>query len=259
MAGAMLRRWLASGLDPAAVLVIRPSGRSVAPGIRVVTAVPTDGPPPGLLMLGMKPHQLGAAAGEYADAVATDTMLLSILAGTDHATLCRHFPMLRSIFRSMPNLPVAIGKGIVAVFENDNHPDLRREINRLLSPLGLVEWLDDEAHFDGVTALAGCGPAFVFRLIAALAKAGDSHGIEVAQALRLALAMTEGSAIMAAASDADPDTLATRVASKGGVTAAGLAVLDADDALNRLIAETIAASVTRSREMEQQSRMDTPL
>lgn len=258
MAGAMLRRWLACGLDPAAVRVIRPSGRAVADGIAVVTAVPADGPPPALLLLGMKPHQLAVAAADYAGAVAADTVLLSILAGTDHAMLRRHFPMLRSIFRSMPNLPVAIGKGITAAFAPGDDPALRSTVDRLLTPLGLVEWLADETQFDAVTALAGCGPAFVFRLIAALAKAGSAHGLDTAQALRLALAMTEGSAILAAASDADPDTLADRVASKGGVTAAGLAVLDQDAALDRLIAATIAASIARNREMEQHSRMDNP-
>jgi len=258
MAGAMLRRWLACGLNPAAVTVIRPSGSPVAEGIAVLTTVPADAPPPALLLLGMKPHQLAAAAPDYAGAVHPDTILLSILAGTDHAMLRRHFPMLRSICRSMPNLPVAIGKGITATFEPDNDPALRSMIDRLLTPLGLVEWLADEAQLDAVTALAGCGPAFVFRLIAALAKAGSAHGLDTARALRLALAMTEGSAILAASSNADPDTLADRVASKGGVTAAGLAVLDQDDALDRLIAATIAASIARNREMEQHSRMDNP-
>ena len=74
----------------------------------------------------------------------------------------------------------------------------------------------------------GCGPAFVFRFIDALAKAGAALGLPTDQAARLALATVEGSAAMAAISDATPATLADRVASPGGSTREGLNRLDRD-------------------------------
>lgn len=250
MAGAMLTRWLACGLDPAGVIVIRPSGQPPAPGIRTLSAVPEDGPPPALLLLGFKPHQLGQAAPAYLRAVVPDTILLSILAATPVAMLRDSFPMLRSIVRSMPNLPVAIGKGIVAVYHEDESDEARETLAGLLASLGLVEWLGDEAQFDAVTALAGCGPAFLFRFVTALQRAAIAQGIEPGAARRLATATAEGAALMAAASAEDATVLADQVASRGGMTAAGLAILDSDQALDRLIAATIAASVARGKEME---------
>ena len=64
-----------------------------------------------------------------------------------------------------------------------------------MAPLGLVEWIADEALFDAVTALSGSGPGFVYRFIDALAEAGAALGLPADQAPRLALATVEGSAM----------------------------------------------------------------
>ena len=98
----------------------------------------------------------------------------------------------------------------------------------------ITEWID-EAQFDLVTALAGSGPAFVYRFIDALAVGAASLGMEAGQAERLALATVEGAALLASASEHGPGELARRGASPGGTTQAGLDVLDADSALARLV------------------------
>lgn len=112
----------------------------------------------------------------------------------------------------------------------------------------------DTARFDAVTALAGSGPAFLYRFIDALAAAGEALGIAPAQAARMALATAEGAALTAAASDLAPAALADRVASKGGSTRAGLDVLDGDDALVRLLTATLAAAEARNRAMGEAAR-----
>ena len=105
-----------------------------------------------------------------------------------------------------------------------------------------------------VTALAGSGPAFVYRFIDALAAAGEGLGLAPDQAERLALAMVEGAGALAAAADAAPGELARRVASPGGTTQKGLDVLDADGALAGLIGRTLTAARDRSREMAAAAR-----
>lgn len=247
MAGAMLSRWLERGLDPAGVTVIRPSGRAVAPGVRVLTAVPKNEAPPAGLLLGIKPQMLGGVA---ADVAGSDTLLISILAGVEAATLRAHFPAPRSIVRAMPNTPVALGKGVVALHGEGD--DARAVVDALMTPLGLVEWFDDEADFARFTTLSGCGPAFLFRFIDALAEAGRSAGVPADRATRAALATVEGAAALAAWSHADPATLAERVASPGGTTRAGLDVLDAE--LNDLMRRTIEAAGRRSAEMAATAR-----
>lgn len=243
----MLSRWLETGLDPAQVTVVRPSGKRVADGVRVVTAVP-DEPAPDIILLGFKPHQLSEVAPGLARASA-GAVVVSILAGTEVATLRQDFPEAAAVVRAMPNLPVAIGKGVVGLFGDRSLP-----VESLMAPLGLVEWISDEAQFDAVTALAGSGPAFLYRFIDALAQAGAAVGLPADQAQRLAFATVEGSGLLAAASDASPADLADRVASKGGSTRKGLDVLDDNNALVRLLTATLAAAKARNAEMAAVSR-----
>jgi pyrroline-5-carboxylate reductase len=245
MAGAMLSRWLATGMDPAAVTVIDPGLPDC--GVRTLASLP-DEPPPAMLMLGVKPQMLNAVNDAVACAIGPGTTLLSILAGITHARLAARFPNAGAIIRVMPNLPVAIGKGAVAL----HAPDVARApFDALFAPLGLTEWIDDEALFDAVTALSGSGPAFVYRFAEALAEGGAAMGLDAAQADRLARATVEGAALLAAASGEPLGMLAARVASKGGSTRAGLDALDADDALKTLVEAALQASERRNRELAQ--------
>ena len=244
MAGAMLSRWLGAGMDAARVTVIDPA--ATRDDVRVLRSLP-DEPAPTMLMLGIKPQMLGDVAPGL-QAATDGAMLVSILAGTTTATLAQAFSKARAILRVMPNLPVAIGKGVVGLYGALADDD-RTAANTLMAPLGLVEWIADEAHFDAVTALSGSGPAFVYRFIDALAQGGISTGLPADQAARLALATVEGAGLLAAGSDVSPADLADRVASKGGSTRTGLDVLDAGDALVQLLHKALAAAETRNREM----------
>jgi pyrroline-5-carboxylate reductase len=250
MGGAMLRRWLASGLDPDQVTVINRSGGEVAPGIAALTALPPDGAVPAVVMLGVKPQQLDVVAPELAPMLGEDTLLVSILAGVEIAALRRRFPHVRSILRAMPNTPVVIGQGVVGLAGEGVD---QRHAEALMAPLGLTEWIDESA-FDIVTALAGSGPAFLFRYIDALAAAGADAGLPPEQAARLALATVHGAANLAAEADESPHALAERVASPGGSTRRGLDVLDEDGALRPLLRNTLAAAILRNREMAESAR-----
>ena len=250
MGGAMLNRWIAAGLRPEQVTVATRTERALPEGVRW-SAVPPAGERPAVLVLAVKPQQLEEVAPALRD-VRPD-LLLSILAGVEEAALARRFEA-DAIVRAMPNLPVAIGKGVTALFSSTTDPQARAAAQALCAPLGRHEWIAEERLFDAVTALAGSGPGFVFRFADALARAGAALGLPEDQALRLALATLEGSGAMAAASDDTPAVLADRVASPGGSTREGLNVLDRDDALARLLTETLAASERRNREMAAAAR-----
>ena len=253
MAGAMLRRWLDCGLDPREVTVIRKSGAPVAEGVTVLTAPPPDGPVPAVVMLGVKPQMLDLVAPDLAPMLGAETLLVSILAGVELAALRHRFPHVRGIVRAMPNTPVALGQGVVALAADAAETEARQRAEALMQPLGLVEWVD-EGLFDVVTALAGSGPAFLFRFVDALAEAGADAGLPADQAARFALAMVQGSASLAAASDESPRALADRVASPGGSTRRGLDVLDEDNGLKPLIRNTLTAAILRNREMAAAAR-----
>lgn len=251
MGGAMLGRWLGAGLDPARVTVVSPSGRAMPEGVAVVTAVPEpDAEPSGAfdtVVLALKPQKLGELR-HTSFAAHAPRLLLSILAGVDEAGVaatCR----AAAVVRAMPNLPVALGEGVTGLFSSTTDARARDVAEAMCAPLGHHEWIADEGLFDAVTALAGSGPAFLFRFVDALARAGAALGLPGDQARRLALATVRGSALMAAAADEAPAVLADRVASPGGSTREGLNVLDADDALVRLLTDTLGASERRNGEL----------
>jgi pyrroline-5-carboxylate reductase len=249
MGGAMLRRWIAAGLDPATVTIVNRSGRKPMEGVRTLTALPLD-ETPATLVLALKPQQIDTVSiGHLRPA-----LVLSILAGVEEAALAARLPDAGAIVRAMPNLPVAIGQGVTALYSAGADAQARAAATAFAQPLGAVEWIDDEAAFGAVTALAGCGPGFVFRFADALAAAGASLGLPADQAMRLALATLAGSAAMAVDADASPATLADRVASPGGSTREGLNVLDADAALVTLMTRTLAASARRNAEMAAAAR-----
>ncbi|MDP1028407.1 pyrroline-5-carboxylate reductase [Sphingomonas sp. KR1UV-12] len=249
MGGAMLRRWVAAGLDPASVTVITRSGREPLPGVRALVGLPLD-EEPATLVLALKPQQIDQVDLRHLH----PALLLSILAGVEEAALAARVPGAGAIVRAMPNLPVAIGQGVTALYSAGADDAARTAAAAFATPLGHVEWIDDEEAFGAVTALAGCGPGFVFRFADALAGAGIALGLPQDQARRLALATLAGSAAMAVDADVSPAILADRVASPGGSTREGLNVLDADDALARLLVETLAASARRNAEMAAAAR-----
>ncbi|MCK0531964.1 pyrroline-5-carboxylate reductase [Sphingobium agri] len=250
MAGQMLARWLACGLDPARATVLRPSGRAVADGVQVVTDYPASLPAQAMVMLGMKPYQLDDVAVSLAPLCTADTRIVSILAGTPVADLRQRFPAVRDVIRAMPNLPVALGQGVTGLYaDRDVSPSARSAVDAIIKPLGAAEWIEDEGQFNALTALSGCGPAFLFRFIDAFSRAGEAIGLSRDQAARMALATVQGSANLAAQADESPATLADRVASPGGMTREGLNILDADNRLLNLLSDTLAAARDRGEEI----------
>lgn len=252
MGGAMLRQWIASGVVAAEqVDVINRQDRALPPGVRQSRDLP-GGDLPDMVVLAMKPQQLDEVATRFADRLDGVPVLVSILAGVQEDALAARFAA-GAVVRAMPNLPVGIGRGVVALDSISADAAVRSAVAALMAPLGLVEWVA-AAQFDAVTAVAGSGPAFLYRFIDALALAGEAQGLPRDQAQRLALATVEGSALLAAAADVAPGVLAERVASPGGSTRKGLDVLDQDEALVQILRETISAATRRNAEMAAAAR-----
>ena len=252
MGGAMLTGWLAAGIDPARFTVVDPYLAHAPAGVRLLREVPNDRFD--TVLLGVKPQTFDQAAPALAGAVDGQTTLLSILAGTEIASIRAQLPTIGAVVRVMPNLAAAIGKSPIGLFGKGLDQDAKGRVEALLTPLGTAEWLADESQLDAVTALAGSGPAFVYRFIDALAAGGAELGLDPEQAGRLALAMVEGAAALAARAGETPAELARRVTSPGGTTAAGLAVLDGDAALVRLVEATLRAARDRGAELAAATR-----
>ena len=253
MAGAMVEGWRRAGIDLAEVTAIRPSGTPVE-GVATVTGLPASGSP-ALVLLGVKPQKLDEVAPDLAKRLDSNAILVSILAGVELASLRHRFPGAGQIVRAMPNLPVSEGRGIVALYDGAPH-GARSVADALFAPLGTVVRTHSEAELAAIGSLAGAGPAYVARFVAALARAGVERGLDPALADRLALETVLGTVAMAAARGEPMDSIARRVASPNGTTEAGLKILDAE--LDRLIARTLEAASRRGVELADAARIDSP-
>ena len=254
MAGAMVEGWRSAGVDLSSAIVIRPSGMPVV-GVRTVQKLADAGPPPRMVVLGFKPQKLDEVAPELRTFLSAKTIVVSILAGVEAASLRQRFPGAAAIVRAMPNLPVAIRRGVVALYSEDADEAAKQELGNLFAALGFAMWAADEAKFAAVGSIAGAGPAYVARFIAALAKAGEGRGLSSEIASTVALETVLGTAWLAATTGEGMDEIARRVASPKGTTEAGLAVLDHDQVLDQLISVTIQAAARRGAELAEDARV----
>lgn len=252
MGGALLTGWLARGLDPKRVAVIEPhpSDEIHALGAAGVRLNPTakDAGAVTALVVAVKPQTFRDAGPALRPFVGASTLVVSIMAGTTIAVLdavCGG-----NIVRAMPNTPAAIGRGItVAVAAKPVNAQQRATADALLRATGAVEWVDDEALMDAVTAVSGSGPAYIFLLAEELARAGVAAGLPADLAAKLARDTVAGSGELLHCSDLDAATLRQNVTSPGGTTAAALGVLMGENGLNELMTRAVAAATARSKEL----------
>lgn len=254
MGGAMLAGWLRNGLDGARVTVVDPA---LSPAVRalceahgVTVAEAADAPAdPDLLVLAVKPQQMGAALPKLADRVGPSTVVVSVAAGTTLASLADGLGP-GAIVRVMPNTPAQVGRGMsVAVGNVRVTPAHKATVTALTDAIGLTAWIEDEGLMDAVTALSGSGPAYVFLMVEAMAEAGRTLGLPAETAALLARQTVSGAGALLDAAEEDPATLRRNVTSPGGTTAAALAVLTGDDGLQPLMTAALAAAARRSREL----------
>jgi len=204
----------------------------------------------GLVVLAVKPQDMAAAATGIAGALAERRpTVVSIAAGIRIHSLVEWLGEGVPVVRAMPNRPALIGAGVTAACAGPGiGPAERAAVDAVLSTVGPLVWLEEEAQMDAVTAVSGSGPAYFFLLIEALEDAGTALGLPRATARQLAVHTALGAGRMAAEGTEEPATLREQVTSPGGTTAAALAVLDRAG-LRGIVATAVAAAARRSAEL----------
>jgi pyrroline-5-carboxylate reductase len=253
MGGALLDGWLNFGFDPARIAVIEPKptpaisalaarGLRLNPNAAVLTAAAA-------VIIAVKPQAAAEALAAAAPSIAATTVVVSIMAGRTIQSLGQGLPKGCALVRAMPNLPAAIGRGITVAVARGANSEQRRLADRLLSAIGLVEWIDDEALMDAVTAVSGSGPAYVFLLAETLAQAGIQAGLPPDLAEKIARETVSGAGELLRRGNVGAASLRENVTSPSGTTAAALAVLMGPNGLATLVAKAVAAATDRSREL----------
>lgn len=255
MGGAMLQGWLGAGINPAGLTVLDPNAGAdlgalaAAHGFRLNPPL-SEVKAPEVLVLGIKPQTLDAAAAALAQLAGPQTLVISILAGKTMANLAVRAPHARAFVRAMPNLPASVQRGVTGVAASRDVSDTQKAVTTaLLSGIGAVEWVPGEDYIDAVTAVSGSGPAYVFHMVECLTEAGIAAGLPADVAARLARGTIEGAGELLHQSPLDPGNLRQNVTSPGGTTAAALDVLMADNGLKPLMVRAVAAAKLRAEEL----------
>ncbi len=253
MGRALVRGWLEQGRPAGTIAVIdavaAARAAAAADGLSIFER---DAPSirPRIAVLAVKPQQLSSVLGEHAATLRQTGVVLSIIAGKRIGALEAQIGREAAIVRAMPNTPAAIGQGMTVLCANSAvSSSERNECEALMRAVGAVEWVDDEALMDAVTAVSGSGPAYVFLLIECLASAGVEMGLSADLAMKLAMQTVSGSGAYARSADDTAAELRRKVTSPGGTTEAALQILLAEDGLPALMAAAVRAATRRSREL----------
>jgi pyrroline-5-carboxylate reductase len=256
MGGAMLERWLASGLDPRQVTILDPyiaaEQKAALTGAGVLVAGSAGEIEGGfsLLVLAVKPQSMADVLPAVRPLSSAATAIVSVAAGIRLETLAAGFAPGQPIVRVMPNTPAQVGMGMsVGVGNAELSEEQRAVVAALFAAIGKVAWVDDEAQMDAVTAVSGSGPAYVFLLAECLAEAGRQAGLPAELAELLGRQTVAGAGALLAESPLPAGLLRQNVTSPKGTTAAALEVLMAGDGLQPLLTRAVAAAKRRSVEL----------
>jgi pyrroline-5-carboxylate reductase len=235
---------------------VEPDGRAaVAPceGHPALTCLPAieDVPKdfrPDVIVFAIKPQIVDQVLPAYRQFVSDRPVFLSVIAGKTTSGLAAALGGDADVVRAMPNTPASVGKGITVLYAQPKVSELQRRIcDVLMSAVGEVTWVADEALMDAVTAVSGSGPAYVFLFAEALIAAGVEAGLAPELASRLARATIAGAGIMLEQLSDEPQILRRNVTSPGGTTAAALEVLMGKDGFSQLVSRAVAAAAARSK------------
>jgi pyrroline-5-carboxylate reductase len=265
MGRALLEGWLEAELEKDAVYIIDPALAENASRADIFKKLnnsnivsSADDLPNGLnaraILIAIKPQMMAAVLPSLKTVIGSQTLLLSVAAGTTITNFETYFGADARVIRTMPNTPAAVGAGITGLVAKDIITDSEKEIaETLMRAVGDTVWVEREELINSVTAVSGSGPAYVFHLIECLAAAAENEGLspEVSQKLARQTIIGAG-ALLAGEPETSAFELRERVTSPKGTTAAGLdALMGVDCGLGGLIRETVRAARKRSEELSE--------
>jgi pyrroline-5-carboxylate reductase len=203
-----------------------------------------------LVIVAVKPQEAGAVLKALAPQLqATRTVLVSVAAGIQIASLSGWVGATVPVIRTMPNRPALIGAGVTGMFAAPAvTTEQRRLAEQTLQAAGQTVWVVRESDLDIVTALSGSGPAYFFLLAELMMQAAVDQGLAPEAARQLAVGTLQGAGALARLSDGDLGRLRAQVTSKGGTTEAALSVFAAAD-LRGIVERALQAAAQRSREL----------
>lgn len=253
--GSALVSALVERRDPKTVLVSDPGEeklnalkeqKGIVPSENETIAATAD-----FVVLAVKPQVLPSVLPPLKDAFASneDLTIVTMAAGTKMETVLELAGGEYPVIRIMPNTPVSVGAGVLLIVRNDKVSDeVFEAFLEDFGAAGVLVPLEQEALIDAGMTISGCGPAYVYMYIDAMAKAGEKLGLDYETAATLAKATTRGSALLSEVSDKSLEDLRVAVCSPGGTTIEGVKSLWESD-LDEVVEKALKAAYDRSVEL----------
>lgn len=204
-----------------------------------------------IVFICIKPQESNTILEEFAQAKIfhKDTIFISILAGKNLNFFSKIFGSKKQIVRSMPNLGIEVNQGIIPYIHKNLTAENKKIILNIFTNFGTAFEVEDEKLFHILTALYGCGPAYIFLMQKIFFDIAISHKIpkEIAESLTKKLFL--GSSLLSFESTLDFSKMIENVASKKGVTEASLETLLKDNKLHKLIVKSTKNGIARSKKL----------
>ncbi len=254
MGGAILRGLLNSGYNPKDILFYEPFEKTAKPVEELGAVRYADfgkmANDANVVFLCVKPQVFKAVAGEWSASakgkVTSKPEIISIMAGVSRAKIIDALDFEHGdVVRVMPNLPLTVGKGAIAIATDGVSAESLETAKTLLSTVGVTVTVGENL-IDAVTGLSGSAPAYVFEFIEGLVRGGVKMGLTRPVAMQLTLATIEGSVELLKRSGKDTGELSAMVSSPAGTTIAGVQVLE-DAGFRGTLMHTVEAATLRSQ------------
>jgi pyrroline-5-carboxylate reductase len=253
MATALCKALIRSGQAPAAKIVASdpdPERRRLferETGART-SAVNTEACRAATVILAVKPQVMPAVLKEVGPLFTPDKLVITIAAGIPAAQIEAAAPGPVRVIRAMPNTPILVGQGAVAIAKGRHATaaDAARARTLFESAASVIEVEEELIH--AVTALSGSGPAYVFYLAEIMTRAGVEMGLSEPDAARLAQKTILGAGHMLAETGEPASELRRKVTSPGGTTEAALRSMEQSGVADRIV-EAMKAACRRSQEL----------
>jgi pyrroline-5-carboxylate reductase len=202
-----------------------------------------------IVLLSVKPQQMESALGELRAGLDPGVLIISIAAGISTSKIESSLGNGQwRIVRAMPNTPMLVGEGMVALCRGRGASAQDLSTARELFEAAAVVIEVEESQMDVVTAVSGSGPAYVFFLAEQMIRAGESFGLTAEQSRTLTIRTIAGAAKILATSDESPQSLRKKVTSPGGTTQAAIEHMESGH-VGESIVNAIGAAVARGREL----------
>ncbi len=204
-----------------------------------------------VLFFAVKPQIMPQIIDEYRDLVTDHTLVMTIAAGLSMDFYQQRLGDNVQVVRVMPNTPAFVASAVSGMLANNNLTVRNKDLaDYIMQLVGITMWRDSDKDIDKLTAVSGCGPAYMFYLVEALSASAQRLGFSEEEACLLAKETFVGSAKYFASVDVTAKQLRQQVTSPGGMTEAGLKVLQHDKRFFNAVDDAVHAAFQHSKELK---------